>query len=61
WGCDDIGGTLMEEHITTMAGAKGGTSKTVAELQAAIQSLGRPYWQRTTLYQPCVQPANLVG
>ena len=25
WGCNDIGGTLMEEHITTMAGAVGGT------------------------------------
>jgi FO synthase subunit 2 len=23
WGCNDIGGTLMEEHITTMAGAQG--------------------------------------
>ena len=22
WGCDDLGGTLMEEHITTMAGAR---------------------------------------
>lgn len=61
WGCDDIGGTLMEEHITTMAGAKGGTAKTVAELQAAITRIGRPYWQRTTLYQPCQQPANLIG
>jgi FO synthase subunit 2 len=51
WGCDDLGGTLMEEHITTMAGAKGGTGLTVAELQNAIQSLNRPYQQRNTLYQ----------
>jgi FO synthase subunit 2 len=51
WGCDDLGGTLMEEHITTMAGAKGGTGLTVAELQTAIQSLNRPYQQRNTLYQ----------
>jgi FO synthase subunit 2 len=51
WGCDDLGGTLMEEHITTMAGAKGGTSLTVSELQTAIQSLNRPYQQRNTLYQ----------
>ncbi|MGL5036109.1 MAG: 7,8-didemethyl-8-hydroxy-5-deazariboflavin synthase subunit CofH, partial [Microcystaceae cyanobacterium] len=50
WGCDDLGGTLMEEHITTMAGAKGGTYLTVAELQAAIQSLHRPFCERTTLY-----------
>ncbi|OLP15508.1 7,8-didemethyl-8-hydroxy-5-deazariboflavin synthase subunit CofH [Leptolyngbya sp. 'hensonii'] len=52
WGCNDIGGTLMEEHITTMAGATGGTCKSVAELQGAIQSLGRPYRQRDTLYHP---------
>jgi 5-amino-6-(D-ribitylamino)uracil---L-tyrosine 4-hydroxyphenyl transferase len=51
WGCNDIGGTLMEEHITTMAGAQGGTCRTVDELCAAIQSLGRPPQQRDTLYQ----------
>jgi 5-amino-6-(D-ribitylamino)uracil---L-tyrosine 4-hydroxyphenyl transferase len=51
WGCNDIGGTLMEEHITTMAGAQGGTCRTVDELRAAIQSLGRPAQQRDTLYQ----------
>jgi FO synthase subunit 2 len=50
-GCNDIGGTLMEEHITTMAGAQGGTSMTVANLQQAIASLHRPAQQRTTLYQ----------
>ncbi len=51
WGCNDIGGTLMEEHITTMAGAKGGTFMEVETLQNAIASLNRPYQQRTTLYQ----------
>lgn len=50
WGCNDIGGTLMEEHITTMAGAIGGTCMEVETLQAAIQSLNRPYAQRDTLY-----------
>ncbi|MGD1906765.1 MAG: 7,8-didemethyl-8-hydroxy-5-deazariboflavin synthase subunit CofH [Leptolyngbyaceae cyanobacterium] len=52
WGCDDIGGTLMEEHITTMAGAQGGTVMTVAELQQAITRLGRQPQQRDTLYRP---------
>jgi 5-amino-6-(D-ribitylamino)uracil---L-tyrosine 4-hydroxyphenyl transferase len=52
WGCNDIGGTLMEEHITTMAGAVGGTCMEVESLQTAIASLGRPYQQRDTLYQP---------
>lgn len=33
WGCNDIGGTLMEEHITSMAGAQGGTCRTAAELR----------------------------
>ncbi len=51
WGCNDIGGTLMEEHITTMAGAQGGTCMEVETLQAAIHSLERPYQQRDTLYR----------
>jgi FO synthase subunit 2 len=50
-GCNDIGGTLMEEHITTMAGAQGGTYMTVETLQQAIATLHRPDKQRTTLYQ----------
>jgi 5-amino-6-(D-ribitylamino)uracil---L-tyrosine 4-hydroxyphenyl transferase len=51
WGCNDIGGTLMEEHITTMAGAQGGTCQSVETLQETIRSLNRPYQQRSTLYQ----------
>ncbi|MEA5468713.1 7,8-didemethyl-8-hydroxy-5-deazariboflavin synthase subunit CofH [Spirulina sp. 06S082] len=50
WGCNDLGGTLMEEHITTMAGAKGGTNMTVESLQQAIIAGDRPYRERTTLY-----------
>ncbi|MEM7712334.1 MAG: 7,8-didemethyl-8-hydroxy-5-deazariboflavin synthase subunit CofH [Cyanobacteria bacterium P01_A01_bin.68] len=49
-GCNDIGGTLMEEHITTMAGAVGGTCMEIETLQNTITSLGRPYQQRNTLY-----------
>jgi 5-amino-6-(D-ribitylamino)uracil---L-tyrosine 4-hydroxyphenyl transferase len=51
WGCNDLGGTLMEEHITTMAGAEGGTSQTVEDLQGAIREIDRNYRQRTTLYE----------
>ncbi len=59
WGCNDIGGTLMEEHITTMAGAKGGTCMEVETLQTAISSLeNRPYQQRDTLYHPISAIAN---
>ena len=54
WGCNDIGGTLMEEHITTMAGAIGGTCMTVSDLQNAIRSCDRPFQQRDTLYCPVV-------
>ena len=54
WGCNDIGGTLMEEHITSMAGAQGGTCMDVAALQAAIASQNRPYQQRDTLYSSMV-------
>ena len=50
WGCNDLGGTLMEEHITTMAGAMGGTCLEVADLQGAIRELGRSDRQRNTLY-----------
>jgi FO synthase subunit 2 len=52
WGCDDLGGTLMEEHITTMAGARGGTAQLPEALEAAARGLGRPVWRRTTLYSP---------
>ncbi len=64
WGCNDIGGTLMEEHITTMAGAIGGTCMDVETLQQAISSLGRPYQQRDTLYRhlsPVVGSSAISG
>ncbi len=54
WGCNDLGGTLMEEHITTMAGAQGGTGVTVAQLQKAIASVSRPFQQRSTLYEAVI-------
>ena len=50
WGCNDIGGILMEEHITSMAGALGGTCQSEADLVGAIASLNRPARQRDTLY-----------
>jgi 5-amino-6-(D-ribitylamino)uracil---L-tyrosine 4-hydroxyphenyl transferase len=49
-GCNDLGGTLMEEHITSMAGAQGGTCMSEVQLQGAIVSIQRPWRQRTTLY-----------
>ena len=57
WGCNDLGGTLMEETITSMAGAQGGSRQTASALAAAARSLGRPVRQRTTLYGPVEEPA----
>ncbi|MEB3235435.1 MAG: CofH family radical SAM protein [Cyanobacteriota bacterium] len=53
WGANDLGGTLMEEHITTMAGASGGTNQDPQVLEAAAASLGRPVRRRTTTYGVC--------
>lgn len=61
WGCNDLGGTLMEEHITSMAGAQGGTAQTVTQLRAAIASVGRQPYQRDTLYRPVVVEAVHAG
>jgi len=40
----------MEESITTMAGAQGGTCHSPQQLEQAARSLGRPVRVRTTLY-----------
>ncbi|MGB6168705.1 MAG: CofH family radical SAM protein, partial [Geitlerinemataceae cyanobacterium] len=56
WGCNDLGGTLMEEHITTMAGAQGGTCLEPETLQAAIRSIGRIPQERDTLYRHLTLP-----
>ena len=49
-GANDLGGTLMEETISRMAGSQYGSAKTVAELVAIAEGIGRPARQRTTTY-----------
>lgn len=49
-GANDLGGTLMEETISRMAGSEHGSSKSVAELVAIAEGVGRPARQRTTTY-----------
>jgi FO synthase len=50
-GVNDLGGTLMEETISRMAGSEHGSAKTVAELNAIIDGVpGRHARQRTTTY-----------
>ena len=51
WGVNDLGGTLMEENISRMAGADHGVRLEPAELVAAAHAAGRPAAQRTTLYE----------
>jgi len=49
-GVNDLGGTLMEETISRMAGADNGSYKTITDLRNIVAPLGRPLRQRTTLY-----------
>ena len=49
-GANDLGGTLMEETISRMAGADHGSYKTISGLRAITESLGRPLRPRTTTY-----------
>ncbi len=51
-GADDLGGTLMDETISRMAGSEHGSAKTAAELRAIAAALGRPTRQRSTVYGP---------
>jgi FO synthase len=50
-GCNDMGGTLMDENISRAAGAEHGQGVTAAELEAAISAAGRTPRRRTTLYE----------
>ncbi|WP_040869520.1 bifunctional FO biosynthesis protein CofGH [Nocardia exalbida] len=49
-GANDLGGTLMEETISRMAGSQHGSAKTVAELVEIAAGIGRPARERTTIY-----------
>jgi FO synthase len=49
-GADDLGGTLMEETISRMAGSGHGSAKTVAELVDIAAGIGRTARERTTTY-----------
>jgi FO synthase len=50
WGVNDLGGTLMEESISRLAGSYHGTRLDPEELVAAAHRAGRPAAERTTLY-----------
>ena len=49
-GVNDLGGTLMEETISRMAGSQNGSFKTISQLAELVAPTGRPLRQRTTDY-----------
>ncbi len=51
WGVNDLGGTLMEENISRLAGADHGVRLEPVELVAAAHAAGRPAAERTTRYE----------
>ena len=51
WGVNDLGGTLMEENISRMAGSRHGVRLDPEQLIGAARRAGRTPTQRTTLYE----------
>ncbi len=51
-GCNDVGGTLMDENISRAAGAAHGQGVGEADFRAVTDSIGRALAERTTLYEP---------
>ncbi|HEY3479253.1 MAG TPA: 5-amino-6-(D-ribitylamino)uracil--L-tyrosine 4-hydroxyphenyl transferase CofH, partial [Streptomyces sp.] len=60
-GANDLGGTLMEETISRMAGSSYGSYKSVKELIAVAEAAGRPARPRTTLYGEVPQERQLAA
>jgi len=52
YGADDLHGTIIEEHIFHMAGAKSPQLQTEADMLKAIREAGRTPVQRNTFYEP---------
>ena len=51
WGVNDLGGTLMEESISRLAGSYHGVKLDPADLIGAAHRAGRPAAERSTLYE----------
>jgi FO synthase len=49
-GCNDLGGTLMDENISRAAGASHGQELDESEFRSIVEPIGRTLEQRTTLY-----------
>lgn len=55
WGVNDLGGTLMEESISRLAGSYHGVRLDPADLIGAAHAAGRPAAERSTLYRHITQ------
>jgi FO synthase len=51
WGVNDLGGTLMEESISRMAGSQHGVKLDPEDLVGAAHGAGRPAAERSTFYE----------
>ncbi|MGO4633185.1 bifunctional FO biosynthesis protein CofGH [Streptomyces sp. 2RAF24] len=60
-GANDLGGTLMEETISRMAGSGYGSYRSIRDLEAIAESAGRPAKPRTTLYGEVPQERQRVA
>eukprot|EP00878_Enallax_costatus_P036547 GHUV01041052.1.p1 GENE.GHUV01041052.1~~GHUV01041052.1.p1 ORF type:complete len:109 (+),score=41.48 GHUV01041052.1:110-436(+) len=49
-GCNDMGGSIMNESITKAAGASYGQELPPSQMNKLIEAAGRKPYQRTTLY-----------
>jgi len=56
-GCNDLGGTLMNENISRASGAAHGQLATPRELEAAARAVGRSPARRSTVYEILEIPA----
>ncbi|MFF4659372.1 bifunctional FO biosynthesis protein CofGH [Streptomyces sp. NPDC001381] len=60
-GANDVGGTLMEETISRMAGSSYGSYKSIKDLIAVAEAAGRPARARTTLYGEVPEERQRAG
>ncbi len=60
-GANDAGGTLMNETITRAAGADHGQETSPAQMEALLESIGRPAVMRNTLYKAAKDERKLTA
>jgi FO synthase len=60
-GANDLGGTLMNESITSAAGAQHGQEMPPERMDELIRSAGRTPEHRTTLYAPVSEERRMAG